>query len=172
MNFFCFALISILLFHSSCNDYLLSSNQKLEVVSVKWKFSLEPLTVQDSSNLPNNFGLTNEDAANLKSLGLTGQIAFAGSSGVVSLDNSEGKPARVLIVMQHQLKESIKLKQPNGVDLIYVQNEDGWKMYPSNAPTLERTIHLWADEKNPTWATRYSIERPDNTLQGGTLFTW
>jgi len=172
MNFFCFALISILLFQSSCNDYLLSSSQKVEIVAVKWKFSLEPLTVQDSSNLSNNFRLSNEDISSLKSLGLTGQIAYAGSSGVVGVDNSKDKPARVLIVMHHQLKESVELKQPDGVDVIYIQNENGWKMYPSNAPTLERTIHLSVDEKDPNWATRYSIEHPDKTLQGGTLFTW
>jgi hypothetical protein len=148
----------------------LSNNQKVEVVSVKWKPSLEPLTVQDSSslNVPNNFRLSNEDVANLKSLGLTGQIAYAGSSGFVG----RGKPTRVLIVMQRQLKEPVELKQPNGVDIIYIQNEDGWKMYPSNAPTLERTIRLWADEQDPTWATLYSIERADTTRQDGTLFTW
>lgn len=147
-----------------------SNNQKIEVVSVKWKSSLDPLTVQDSSNLnvPDNSRLSNEDMTNLESLGLSGQIDYAGSSGFVG----RGKPTRVLIVMQHQLKEPVELKQPNGVNVIYIQNEDGWKMYPSDAPTLERDIRLWADERNPTWATLYSIERADTTRQGSTLFTW
>ncbi|MGI8493842.1 MAG: hypothetical protein ACR2L1_00835 [Pyrinomonadaceae bacterium] len=171
MKFFCLLIIiCILVFHTSCDHCLLLDNQKLEVVSVKWKPGLESLAVQDSSNLniSNTFRLSKEDVANLKSTGITGQIDYAGSSGFVG----RGKPVKVLIVMQYQLKEPVELRQPKGVNVIYIQNNDGWKMYPPNAPTSERTIRLFADEKDPTWATRYSIERVDKTLQGGTLFTW
>jgi hypothetical protein len=147
----------------------LSSNQKLEVVTVEWTPSSEPLT---DSNVPkldlsNDSELSNEDVALLKSLGLTGRLDYRGSMAI----GSRGKPARVLIVIQHQVKEPVKLKQPNGVDIIYVQSEDGWKMYPPAAPTLERYIRIWADERDPR-ATQYSVERADSTRAGGTLVTW
>jgi hypothetical protein len=116
--------------------------------------------------------LSNEDVVNLKSLGLTGQVSYAGSSGVVGLGKQTSESKRILIVMQSQLKEPVELKQPNGGNVIYIQNDDGWKMYPSDTPTLERTIRLWADEKDPAWATLYSIELANGTRQGGTLFTW
>lgn len=148
----------------------LSNNQRLEVVSVRWKPSTQPLTIQEASShdIPDDFKLSNQDLVKLKALGLTGQAAFDGSSGFVG----RGKHARALIVMQRPLTEGIELPQPDGVEVIYIQGEDGWKIYPSNAPTLQRTIRLWPDERDQTWATLYSIERADGSRQGGTLFTW
>ncbi len=143
---------------------LSAKNQRLQVTAVKWQPGPEPLTAQQVFD----FKLSNEDVARLESLGLTGHVTFAAGSGFVG----RGKSARVLIVMQRQLKESVELPQPDGVEVIYIQGEDGWKMYPSDAPTLQRAIRLWADEQDPTWATRYSIERADGSRQGGTLFTW
>jgi hypothetical protein len=142
----------------------LSKNQKLEVVAVKLKSGSESLAVREVFDP----ALSNEDVARLKSLGLSGQVAFAGGSGFVG----RGKPARTLIIMQRQLKGTVELPQPDGVEVIYIQGEDGWKMYPSDAPTLPRTIRLWADERDPARATLYSIERADGSRQNGTLFTW
>jgi len=150
---------------------IVSSNQKLELVSVKWKPGSDKLTVRlasSSHNLPDNFKVSDEKVGRLKSLGLVGEVAFNGGSG----PTGRGEPASVLIVMQRQLKEPVELRQPDGVEVIYVQGENGWEMYPADAPTLPRTIRLWADEKDPTWATRYSIERVDGSQQGGTLLTW
>ncbi|HEY9404528.1 MAG TPA: hypothetical protein VIQ24_17860 [Pyrinomonadaceae bacterium] len=148
----------------------LTENQRLEVVSISWQPDPEPLNVREGSErgLPDNFKLADEDLSKLKSLGLTGQVAFDGSSGFIG----QGKHARTLIVMQRQLKGTVELPQPDGVEVIYIQGEDGWKMYPSDAPTLQRTIRLWADERDPARATLYSIERADGSRQVGTLFTW
>jgi hypothetical protein len=148
----------------------LTENQRLEVVSISWQPDPAPLNVREGSErgLPNNFKLADADLSKLKSLGLTGQVAFDGSSGFIG----RGKHARTLIVMQRQLEETVELPQPDGVEVIYIQGKDGWKMYPSDAPTLQRTIRLWADKRNPNWATRYSVERVDGSRQGGTLLTW
>lgn len=143
----------------------LSGDQQLEVISFKWTLGLEPLDIQEV--LANR--VSEDNLSQLKSLGFTGQLTYAGGSGVVGRGN---KHARAIIIMQHQLKEPIDLHQPDGVEVIYIQTNDGWKMIPSDAPTLQRVIHLEADKRDPTWATLYSVERADGSRQGGTLFTW
>ena len=141
----------------------LSGGQELEVIAIKWQPGPELLTNLEVLGI----NLSDRDLAQLKAIGLAGQVAYAGSG-----THGEGRHARALIVMQHQLTEPINLPQPDGVKVIYIQSEDGWKMYPSDAPTLQRSIRLWADERDPTRATRYSVEHADGSRQGGTLFTW
>lgn len=147
----------------------LSSNQELEVVSLKWRPGAEPLAFEDTEGGPifDKPRLTRDAMTILNSLALRGHLAFTGRAIYGS-----GNPARVIIVMQRQVKEPVELLQPDGVTVIYVQDEDGWKMYPSDAPTLQRTIRVWPDENDPTWETRYLVENSDGSRQGGTLFTW
>ncbi|GIU83014.1 MAG: hypothetical protein D6823_15525 [Chloroflexi bacterium] len=139
---------------------LLSKNQTLEVVGFVWKPGPEPLSVENM-----DFDL-DEEVAKLASIGLTGQLRYRGKSTV-----GRGKHVKVVIVMQRQVEEKVELKQPYGVDVVYVQTDDGWKMYPPDAPTLERTIRLSVDKERPN-STEISIERADGSREGWTFARW
>jgi hypothetical protein len=86
-------------------------------------------------------GLTKDEIQVLNSLGLKGilhgglQIA-SGSSG------SAERHARVLIVVRGRLSSKVTLRQPKATDVVYVQDGNEWRMYPSEAPTLRKKITL------------------------------
>lgn len=141
----------------------LTNSREIQVVTVKWKPGSQALVNPPVLGLK----LSNADLERLKSIGLTGQIEFA-SSAVFG----EGKRGKVIIVISQQLKEATTLPQPDGIDVIYVQSPEGWKMYPSNAATLKRRIELLPDQRDPDSATLYFVENADGTRQGGTLVTW
>ncbi len=135
-----------------------SKGQSVEVIGLKWEPGPEPLSVQD--------GVSDRDLSQLKSIGLSGRLREYGSGTF-----GRGKPSRVLILMQHQLDKPVDLPEPDGVEVIYIQEEHSWKMYPADAPILSRVIRLWPDESNPQ-ATRYWVELADGARQGGTILTW
>lgn len=142
--------------------FLLNS-RKLDVTAVKWTPGPQPLTN------PSVLGqrLPHEDLERLKEIGLRGSLEYAsfGSFG-------EGKRSGVIIVLSQPLREPVSLAKPDGGQVIYVQTEGGWEMYPPDSPTLNRRIQLTVDPRDPTRATMYHVENADGTRQGGTLATW
>lgn len=145
--------------------------QQLEVKAIKWQpgsGELRAIEVLEQT-------LTNTDFERLRALGLSGSVAFVGSgiygSGP-SVTNEDRPKAYVIIVLQRPVKEGVNLDQPDRTNVIYVQTNDGWKMYPSDAKTLQRKIRLAPDSRDPEFATLYMVDHPDGSKQGGTLITW
>lgn len=143
----------------------LSHDQRLYVLNLKLTPSPTSELVMDEFTRE-NYDLTADDINQLKSLGLRGHIE--GYSGGYY---GEGKPSRAIIVMQHQLKSSVELPQPDGVNVIYVQDGDEWRMYPANAPTLKRTIRLEIPDDNKD-VTHYWVEHASGARSGGQAFSW
>ena len=145
--------------------------QQLEVKSVKW----QPGSGELRSFEVLGQRLTNADVERLRALGLSGSVTFAGSGiyGSGPPGTNEDRPnAYVLIVLQRPVKEPVNLAQPDRTKVIYVQTDDGWRMYPSDAKTLQRKIRLAPDPRDPEFATLYMVDHPDGSKQGGTLITW
>lgn len=140
-----------------------SDSQNLEVIAVKWTPGSETLTNRPVLGR----SLPEQDLERLKAIGLTGWLEYA-SSGFFG----KGQRGRAIIVISRQLKEPVALPQPDGGLLIYVQTENGWKMYPPNSPTLKRSIQLGIDQRDPARVTVFYVENADGTRQGGTLVTW
>ena len=145
-----------------------SSAQRMTVTFIKWTPGPQTLSMSDESDFE-DYGLTREDINQLASFGLTGQLNVLSGSRT----GGEIKHSRVIVVMQRQLdKLSIDLAQPNGVNVIYVQDENNnWRMYPANAPTLQRSIHLEIP-KDKADVTEYWIELESGARQGGQAFFW
>lgn len=145
--------------------------QLVEVKSVKWQpgsGGLRAIEVLGHS-------LTSTEIERLKALGLRGAVAFAGSGiyGSGPAGTNEGRPhASVLIVLQRPVKETVNLAQPDRTDVIYLQTDEGWRMFPADAKTLPRKIQLYPDPRDPEFATLYMVDHPDGSRQGGTLITW
>jgi hypothetical protein len=84
-------------------------------------------------------GLTATEAGVLRSLGLRGELQVGIDS---SYSGGFDKQARALIIVRGQLFSKVKLREPKATDVIFVQEGERWAMYPSDAPTLRKTITL------------------------------
>lgn len=146
-------------------------DQQIEVKSVKWK----PAPGELRSVEVLGHSLTNADVERLRQLGLSGTVTFASSGiyGSEAFGTNKGKPqASVLIVLQRPVKEPVNLAQPDQTTVIYIQSDEGWRLHPSDAKTLQRKIRLSPDPRHPESATLYMVDHPDGSRQGGTLITW
>ena len=143
---------------------ILKDYQQLHVKSAEW----QPGSGDLKSIELLGHSLSDLDVEKLRELGLKGSVTPAGSGTY----GSGARDASVLIVMQRAIKEPTKLAQPDGTDIIYVQTDEGWRMYPAKAKTLQREIRLMPDPKQPNFATLYMVEHMDGSSQGGTLMTW
>lgn len=157
----CVCLTALLL--SKPMSVSLRRGQEFEILSVKWQPS------SDALSNPEVMGrvLSTEELTRLKHAGLQGEVTYAGLNIF-----GKGRQTQVIVVMKRPVTEPIHLRLPDAVDVVYVQNEHDWQMYPAEAPTLERSIQISPDPKDPTRVTRYLLERSDGTRQSGTLCTW
>ena len=142
---------------------LLTGEQQLELLVIKWHPGPKPLTNTEVQGLV----ISESDLERLKAIGLTGEVMYSGSA-----EYGEGQPARAIIVTQAPLSEPVNLPQPDGSQVIYVQTEAGWNRYPPEAPTLQKQIRLWTDLRGSSQNTLFSFERADGSRQGGTAATW
>jgi hypothetical protein len=142
---------------------LLSGEQQLELLVIKWHPGPKPLTSTEVQGL----AISKNDLERLKTIGLTGEVMYSGSAKY-----GEGQPARAIIVTQAPLSEPVNLPQPDGSQVIYVQTESGWSRYPPEAPTSQKQIRLWTDLRGSSQNTLFSFERADGSRQSGTAATW
>jgi hypothetical protein len=89
-------------------------------------------------------GLINDDFNRLRSIGLKGKLR---NIGFGTLGDAPYK-ARTIIVLRHQIKESVDLPQPDACDLIYYQVGDEWRRFPADVPVLKKRIRLSVDPAN------------------------
>jgi|SRR5215213_7209008 len=157
-------LLGTFLATTSTESVALQEGQQLKVTCAKWQPSPGDLKSIDVLG----HSLSDVDVQKLQAIGLKGQVLLA-SSGMFG---TGPRNASVLIVMQRPLQQPITLAQPDGTDVIYLQTNDGWKVYPSDAKMLNRKIRLTTDPRQPNLATLFMVEHIDGSNQGGTLITW
>jgi hypothetical protein len=80
----------------------------------------------------------------LRAAGLTGTLKFNGNNTWYGSKSS----SRVVIVMSRGLHETIELRKPASGDILYIQTEEGWKVFPPSTPTVGRTVRLFYFESN------------------------
>lgn len=88
--------------------------------------------------------LKDEELNQLRAAGLTGTVHPCGSNMLPGF----GPHVRVVIIMSRGLRETVDLPKPAKDNILYIQTEEGWKAFPSSAPTLPRTIRLSLSEGN------------------------
>jgi hypothetical protein len=57
-----------------------------------------------------------------------------------------GKQVLAIIVIGGLITKAADLPEPHGADVIYLQEPGGWKRIPSQVPTLDRGIYIYADQ--------------------------
>lgn len=161
-NCFFFALVPFAMFAALG---WVRSEQKISVTFLQWERGPQLLAADTSYPIPDS------DLDFLRSLGITGTVRNV-DSGTYGRGS---RKARVVLVAYKPVDEPIELRQPDGLEIFYIQGENGWTMYPADASTLDRKIRLWPDDdhpNNPVPGTRFSIENSDGSRQGGTAFSW
>jgi hypothetical protein len=165
-------LLLFLVGHSILAGNLTASPQNIEVIFYKLEIDSEPFRVEASSRFDQCeiCKLTDEETQYLKNKGLTGKLEFR-SSG--RMGNELGKRSRVLIIMYRQPSsvEIIKLPQPDGCSLIYLQTENGWDKFPKDAPTSKLVITLSTRPENPS-QTIYYADLATGGRSGGGAISW
>ena len=89
-----------------------NGEQKVHLIFAKWQPGAAPLRFTDSTP---DFNLTEQEKSLLRQAGIGGQIDVTGSF----MDGS-GDESRVVVVMAHQVAETIRLPQPKRANVIYV----------------------------------------------------
>lgn len=109
---------------------------------------------------PPPHSLTDLEIQHLRAAGVTGILQTWGHSGN---DYPPPPPGtlRFFIVMSRPVRETIDLPKPAAGDILYLQTEQGWKVFPPSAQTVTRTVRLTFCEPEPHLnvpSTRYSVD--------------
>lgn len=97
----------------------------------------------------------------MRAMNLGGQIDFVGTGGA-----GRGPKSRMVIIMQQQLQQPIDLAIPVQ-SIIYVQEKGGWRKDPSDAPTIQQSIHLKVSPGEPQLTQGWMEIPGGNTTVGG-----
>ena len=88
----------------------------------------------------------------LRKAGLPGPYRVAGVARC-----GKGKKALQIIVLNPPVPAEAQLPQPDGTELIYVSQPDGWHTIPAQAPTLGRNTEVRRPESGYHWIATYWI---------------
>ena len=125
--------------------------QEIEVLIVQWMPGPEPLSVGEPASSVTKKEIKQNEVAQLQSLGLTGQLSVRLGEVYGSRERRDERHARVVIVMQPWGDSVVELLQPNGSNVLYVQKDNQWLMYPPDVPTLHRLVRIIPRrEREPT----------------------
>jgi hypothetical protein len=116
-------------------------------------------------------GLASNDEKNLlRQADLSGSVRIEGAH---ASNTAQSPLARVLVVASNPILSRVRLRQPDGTTVVYIQTTEGFRMFPSDARTLDRSIELWPSDGDPK-TTMYSVEMAGGggRSSGGTAFVW
>jgi hypothetical protein len=114
----------------------------LQIYFVKWRPAEGEVREEPIGKpVPTVRYLTGLEIEELRAAGLTGILQTCGHTG-----HEDPPPPpetrRFVIVMARPSRETIDLPKPAFVDTLYLQTDQGWKVFPPSAQTVTRTVRL------------------------------
>lgn len=103
-------------------------------------------------------------------------LVEAGITGKYQVDylyrQGHGKRVLAIVVISEPVTSSVNLPEPDGADVIYVQDPNGWRTIPSQVHMLDRHIQIFprGNENDLAsvmtqdvggWGTGFAVPRPD-----------
>ena len=140
------------------------SDQRLELVFVKWDEQPQDLALDEESGI--RVALRDEELDRLRSVGLRGRLTVVSTS-----TQGSGPASRMVVVMKAQPTSPVTLRQPDKAAVIYVQNGDQWTRYPSDVPVLARTVELSTSPDSPHH-TVFMAQLASGAGSGGIAAIW
>jgi hypothetical protein len=108
----------------------------------------------------------------LRSAGLTGVLRGTGGYG----PNNQAK--RMVVIYSRPVREPIDLPKPASGDILYIQTQQGWKVFPPSAHTVARTLRFFFLDPTPTnsvattyWSLDSGLGHPKET-PSSYAFSW
>jgi hypothetical protein len=144
-----------------------SSDQELTLSVYLWTPAASPLAIRQpklTSNSPDMASLRTE-IQQIEKTGITGSISVFHSPSSRFTRYGSGKKSHVTLIIQRPVTRPVELREPDATSVVYVQQADGWKMFPHNAHTLERTIRLEPLSDVPD-QTDLTVELADGSREG------
>lgn len=137
----------------------------VSVVSARWEPSGKPLTIVDDLDLLSD----DEKAMLLQDSSLQGKIDVVAYSST-----GLGTRSRVLLILQKPVEQQEYLPVPDDETVIYIQQVNGWKGIPDDAPMLDDVrLRLETIKEDKIYATEATLELPGGggELLGGVGWT-
>ena len=122
-----------------------TKDPQVELVFAKWSPAEGQVREELNKAIDPPFHyLTDIEIQELRAAGITGILRGCGGSGVLK----QGR--RFVVVSSRPVRETIDLPKPAGSDILYIQTEQGWKVFPPSAPTVARTLRLALLDPTPS----------------------
>jgi hypothetical protein len=100
----------------------------------------------------------------------------AGYGGVLTWQGSEpgffGRPARLILIAQRQVKTEVSLPVPSEGTVIYVQNRDGGWDRLGDGKVGDRMVRIHPQSPETPWYTNVTLELEDGGTQGTSAWNW
>src|ERR1044072_2517803 len=142
------------------------ADKSVRTIFVQWKPHGKKLVTRALKELDTgkDVDLTESEIRMLSKQRVTGTLEIVGSQ-VHGQHNDPNNQTRIIIVMEHQIGRTLKLRHPVS-DAIYLQINDKWKLLPAGTQTNNRLIWLERNSQYPD-QTMYWFQLPDGARQGG-----
>jgi len=122
-----------------------TKDPQVELVFVKWSPGEGEVREELNKAIDPPFHyLTDFEIQELRAAGITGILRGCGGFGVLK----QGR--RFVVVISRPVRETMDLPKPASSDILYMQTEQGWKVFPPSAPTVARTLRLAFLDPTPT----------------------
>ncbi len=117
--------------------------------------------------------LTDLEIQELRAAGLTGILRGYGGSVIPA------QAKRLVVIMAHPVRETVDLPKPASGDILYLQTQQGWKVFPPGSATVPRTLRLTYLDPTPmnnVATTNYSLDiglgHPKEPSSYAYAFSW
>jgi len=130
-------------------------------------------TDQEGVRANSDIRIDETEAASLRKRALGSIRGLAGQNGnyrVASLwRTGEGAKALAVIVIPDQVRQKVRLRQPEGTTVVYVQGATGWLRLPPGAPTLARYIVV-GPPTTGNGVISFDIDDAEGVMTSGRVF--
>ena len=118
----------------------LSHDQTLTVRFLKWTPGNEPLTIETErvEGISGLADLSSAEVALIKAAQPAGRLLVVWGSS----RHGRGPAASALILIKQPIRKAVTIQQPDRTTAVYLQDEQGFVIYPPTTKTLDREITL------------------------------
>jgi hypothetical protein len=119
------------------------TDQELRLTVLFWTPKASPLVIVQQKQVPGapDMTLSTGDIQRIKDTGITGTASVFSANGLYG----SGKKSSVILIIQGPIRGPVELREPDATSIVYLQEREHWRMFPSNARTLERKIRISPD---------------------------
>ena len=139
------------------------TDQELRLTVLLWTPTASPLIIVQQKQVSGapDMTLSTEDIQRIQDTGISGTASVYIANGLYG----SGNKSSVILIMQRPIHGPVELREPNATSIVYLQEREHWRMFPSNSPTLERRIRISPQLDDPNQSS-IMVELSTGAAQG------